>query len=361
MVKNKTISQKSSNNPKPSSKSKKKKQINYKNIAIACFLLLILTLSSIAFYISNKTGKTNKNNNKSIYVSAEKKKDVASKSKKEKIAKNSDKKTSNQSAKEKSNENSDLNKFISATKEWQPVNAELTKATDKFKNLVYGGAPITKGEVTVLENLPYYTGYCEKRKNPLWVGYRLDPYKGQNKLPRPGGFTKDKRTKAKIDPKIYSKLGYDRGHLCPNSAIAARYGKQGQKETFLMSNICPQKPNLNRKVWERLERLEENYANRFNGIYIITGPIFDEHIELMDRKVEIPDAFFKILIDEDKGKVRVLPFIFPQNVTGKEILNDYITSVDEIEKQTGLDFFAPMNDEFENKLEAYIPAKSLWN
>ena len=34
---------------------------------------------------------------------------------------------------------------------------------------------------------------------------------------------------------------------------------------------------------------------------MITGPIFDEDIETLDSGVEIPDAFFKIVIDEVDG------------------------------------------------------------
>lgn len=253
------------------------------------------------------------------------------------------------------------NKFVSPAKEWQPINPGLRVATNNFKNLVYGGSPVTIQNLNILENLSYYSAYCERRKNPIWVAYRLDAHKGQNKLQRPPKFVTDFRTKSKVNQNIYAKTGYDRGHMCPNSAIAARYGKQGQMETFLMSNICPQKPDLNRKVWERLERLEEAYANKFGGIWVITGPIFDQHVELLNHQIEIPDAFFKILIDEDKGKVRVLPFIIPQNVTGKEILNEYLTSVDEIEKQTNLDFFNSMDDEYESKLESYVPGKTMWN
>lgn len=251
--------------------------------------------------------------------------------------------------------------FVSPAREWQPISPGLREATNRFKNLVYGGAPVTKHAVTILQNTPYYSAYSESRRNPLWVGYYLKAHKTNGRLPRPMGFITDYRTKAKVDQKVYTRTGYDRGHMCPNAAIASRYGKQGQIETFLMSNICPQKPELNRKTWERLERLEEAYANKFDGIYVLTGPIFDEHVEIMNKQVEIPDAFFKILVDEDKGKIRVLPFIVPQNVTGKEILNEFLTSVDEIEKRTGLDFFSSMDKECEAKLESYVPGKTMWN
>lgn len=336
-------------------------------------IVIIFSVCVAIFYAIkvDKGGKPNKS--KTVYISAkEKSKKKQSKSEAEKND-IKPKKEKGSSKKEKSDSDkadgrvipaktSDglLNKLIYNAKEWQPINSGLKEATKAYENIVYGGIPITKHELTILKNKVYYSAYSEKRRNPLWVAYRLDLCEKRNKLSRPSGFQTDFRTKAKVDQKTYSKAGYDKGHMCPNSAIASRYGKEAQKETFLMLNICPQKPLLNREVWERLERLEDGYANKFDSIYVITGPIFDEHVELLKKTVEIPDSFFKILVDEEKGKMRVLPFIIPQNVTGKEVLNDYLTSVDDIEKKTGLDFFAPLDDEYENKLESYIPEPTLW-
>ena len=362
------------NKPKPFVNKPKKKEQS-PALMIGIFIFVILLACGLLFFLFKKPFSKNSNTpkNKTVYVKAEKEKEkleVKTYTDKEEAkpsqSGNNSKKppssnTSNSNQKSFQNSSQYTNKFVSSARERQPINPGLREATNRFKNLVYGGKPSTILDLNILENSSYYSAYSEKKRNPLWVGYRLDVFKGQNKLPRPGGFHPDFRTKARIDQKVYSKTGYDRGHMCPNSAIAARYGKKGQIETFLMSNICPQKPDLNRKVWERLERLEEGYANKFGGIWIITGPIFDQHVEILNHQVEIPDAFYKILIDEDKGKVRVLPFIVPQNVTGKEILNEFLTSVDEIEKQTGLDFFTPMDKEFQDKLESFVPPKTMWN
>ena len=367
------------NKPKPFVSKPRKKEIS-PALMVGIFIFVIALFAGLLFVLFKKpfSSNTNQQKNKTVYVKAEKeheKLEVKTYTDKEltKSPQPSDSPQKSQYSKSQYS-NSQYsksksvtttpqyqNKFVSSAREWQPINPGLREATNRFKNLVYGGKPNTIFDLNILENSSYYSAYSEKRRNPLWVGYRLDAFKGQNKLTRPGRFLTDFRTKAKIDQRVYSKTGYDRGHMCPNSAIAARYGKKGQMETFLMSNICPQKPELNRKVWERLERLEEGYANKFGGIWIITGPIFDQHVEILNHQVEIPDAFFKILIDEDKGKVRVLPFIVPQKVTGKEILNEFLTSVDEIEKQTGLDFFTPMEKEFQDKLESFVPPKTMWN
>jgi endonuclease G len=147
--------------------------------------------------------------------------------------------------------------------------------------------------------------------------------------------------------------------MAPNSAISSQYGRQAQLETFLMTNICPQSPDLNRKIWQKLEKLETEYAQNFETVWVITGPVFDEHIQQLKNGIEIPDAFFKILFDEQQGNLRTLAFLIPQTVTGKEPIEKFITSIDEIERLSGLDFLAPLSDKNEDQLEAAV-ANSLW-
>ena len=241
-----------------------------------------------------------------------------------------------------------------------PIEPALIAATEETHNLVFGGFPKTSSAtVLLLKNIAYYSGYCDDRRNPLWVGYRLNAKDSGMKLKRPSGFKTDMRTRSRISHKDFSKTGYDRGHMAPNSAIALRFGLDAQLETFLLSNIVPQAPELNRKVWQRLEKLEDEYANRLETVWVITGPIFDEHIQTIANNIEIPDAFYKIIFDDDRGELRTLAFLHPQPVTGKEPIESFLTSIDEIEKLTGLDFLWPLTDEIEDRLEALTPAK-LW-
>lgn len=58
-----------------------------------------------------------------------------------------------------------------------------------------------------------------------------------------------------------------------------------------MSNICPQKPKLNRQVWELLESTEiRDYAVRFEEIWVTDGPIFDDQREKLPAGVDRHDA-----------------------------------------------------------------------
>ena len=229
-----------------------------------------------------------------------------------------------------------------------------------YRAYLYGGLPKTSQEVKLLQNKGYLVGYSEIHKDPAWVAYRLYKVENPPTLPRPTKFSTDLRTLARVKTTDYTNTGYDRGHMAPNHAIATRYGEDAQLETFLLSNICPQKPNLNRKVWEHLEATEaDDYANRFEEIWVIDGPIFNDPPEKLPAGVDVPRAFFKILVDEVAGKPRMLAFIMPQGVKGDEKPRAFLTSVQEIEKETGLDFFSDLPKEEEQKLEAET-ARDMW-
>jgi endonuclease G len=242
-----------------------------------------------------------------------------------------------------------------------PIEPALAEQTRLHNNQIYGGEPKTASQtkLLLLRNIGFYAGYCDERRNPLWVAYRLDAKDFEHRLSRPKGFSIDHRTLARVEPKEYAKSGYDRGHLAPNSAIATRFGREAQLETFKMSNIVPQTPELNRRIWQRLEKLEEDCANNRGSIWVITGPVFDEHIKTIGNNIEVPDAFFIIIVDEEQEGIKTLAFLIPQTVTGKEPIEHFLTSIDEIEKLTKLDFFWPMSDQLEDKLESST-ASRLW-
>lgn len=209
----------------------------------------------------------------------------------------------------------------------------------------------------VLRNNGFILGYSDLRGNPLWVMYSLHPVEdnGQN-LRRPRHFSADWRGLDRVSHESYSGSGYDRGHMAPNYAMSRLYGAAAQADSFLMTNITPQKANLNQKWWQRLESVEiDHFARRFGQVWVVTGPIFDDSIERLKSawQVEIPDAFYKIYVTQpEPGKLAALAFLVPQTVHGKEPLDDYLSNIDTIEAKTGLDFFPDLDDTVEAQLEA---------
>ncbi len=236
----------------------------------------------------------------------------------------------------------------------------IIAATRETENHVYAGLPRAlrkESEYQLLKNTSFWTGYSEYRQNPLWSAYRLGAEEKGIAAGRISHFKSDARLRDPVSHSDYAKTGYDRGHLAPNSGIATRYGDVGQLETFVMSNVCPQKPDLNRKVWETIERLEDDkWGNSLGEVYVITGPVFDQDRRFLPTKkrsdIEIPDAFFKVIVDETSTDARLLAFLVPQDVTGKEKPEQFLVTVDEIEKLSGLDLFPAMSEARQNRLES---------
>ena len=64
-------------------------------------------------------------------------------------------------------------------------------------------------------------------------------------------------------------------------------------------------------------------------------------------------------MDEVDGRPRVLAFIMPQAPGASKGLSDFLTTIDRIEQETGLDFLCELPDDVEDRLEAHKEAK-LW-
>ena len=209
----------------------------------------------------------------------------------------------------------------------------------------------------VLRNDAFLIGYSETHKNPLWVGYWVtDQTQRFGKRPR---FEADWRTLSYVQYHDYTGSKYNRGHLAPNYLIGSRYGRAAQKETFLMSNITPQKSRFNQKIWQRLEEVSaDKFTQHFQRFYVVTGPIFDDtppslHNRDGDTGIAIPSAFYKIFIHPNsEGAPSVLAFLMPQDAPPRASLSDYVTHIDAIEARTQIDFFHALPDEIEEQIEA---------
>ncbi|PMR76639.1 DNA/RNA non-specific endonuclease [Billgrantia endophytica] len=212
----------------------------------------------------------------------------------------------------------------------------------------------------VLRNDGFLVGWSDVRVNPLWVSYLLHEVEDPSAGPRPD-FRRDWRTLWPIAVDSYFGSGYDRGHLAPNYAIAVVHGRDAQHQSFLMSNISPQRPDLNRRLWQRLEEVViDHFVPRFGVVQVITGPVFPERFmdNVFNRVglVEIPEAFYKIIVVPTEEPM-ALAFIMPQEVRGDEPLDDYLVSIDEVEARTGLNFFPRLPDEAASILEGEVVAE----
>ncbi len=233
--------------------------------------------------------------------------------------------------------------------------------------LVLAGTPLADRRLTFLENDAYLVGYDEQRGNPAWCAYRV--FEVKKEAPeRPESFETDRRTRARVATELYVRSGFDRGHMAPNHAIAVCYGAAAQAQTFLMSNVVPQRHGLNAGVWKSLEqRVLKRYTRQFGDVWVLCGPVYysDNPKRLAAKKrgvvPAIPDAFFLIVVDREEasGALRSLAFLVPHEDSPKNDPKRYLVSIDAVEQATGLDFFSRLPETAQAALEGRV-AKTAW-
>lgn len=202
-------------------------------------------------------------------------------------------------------------------------------------------------------NHHYYSlSYNEQMEQPEWVAYILKPSHIKYIDRKRPFFIKDKSVKTKsADYRNYKKSGYDKGHLCP--AGDRRFSAEAFKETFLTSNISPQNHQFNAGIWNRLEQKTRYWAKKYGTLYVVTGGVLtDNNLKRIGReKVAVPKRFYKILLHKNGNKYKAIAFLIQAKDSNKPLYS-FVTSIDTIEKLTGIDFFYQLPDSIENKIEA---------
>ena len=223
------------------------------------------------------------------------------------------------------------------------------------------------GSYHVLVNQGYLSGYDAGIQDPRWVETRFFAVANPTSAGRPEGFSTDERIEPEyqVNTHYWTKSGYDRGHMAPNWGVSICYGRQAQVETFLLTNIIPQTPALNRGLWETLEKIISNdYAERFGQVWVICGPIFGSNLgTLKDGKVLIPDECYKIVLRVDQnGTPHTLAFEMPQDLPmghQQPDLIQYLTSITKIEQDTGIGFFPDLPEPTRTVVENDVESR-LW-
>ncbi|SDB88270.1 DNA/RNA non-specific endonuclease [Williamwhitmania taraxaci] len=193
--------------------------------------------------------------------------------------------------------------------------------------------------------------YSETYEQPVWVAYTLNLAKLIRKAKRSDSFQADRDiSTGSATNKDYTHSGYDKGHMAPAADMA--YSAEAMKESFLFSNISPQKPKFNRGIWKELEEETRSWCREFGEIYITTGPIFTKVLERIGpNKVAVPSKYFKTVLLYTKNQYWAIGFIIPNEGTSKPI-SSYMVPVDSVEKATGLNLYFNLPDDIEDEVES---------
>lgn len=197
----------------------------------------------------------------------------------------------------------------------------------------------------------YSLSYNETHEQAEWVAYELKrEHLSRNQFKRPY-FISDTSIKTKsADWRNYKNSGYDKGHLCP--AADRKFSKNSHDNTFLTSNISPQNHDFNAGIWNRLEQKTRYWANKYDGVFVVTGGILNDTSKTIGHEnVTVPSYFYKILLDNSNGETKMIAFLIPHKDSHKP-LYQFVVSVDSIETLTGIDFFEDLDDKQKTVLEA---------
>jgi endonuclease G len=219
----------------------------------------------------------------------------------------------------------------------------------------------------IIFNRHYVVGYSYYFRQAKWALEIVDPNKEDvTTVDRSDNFRSDYRIPKmfRADKQDYKGSGHDRGHLVASADL--RDTKIQNSETFLLSNMSPQKPLFNRGIWKDIESRVRSLDAQENILetFVISGPIFNfdqavTTIGVDDKNtvtLPVPHEYFKsILAETSTGRLKIWSFIFPNEETDDAIEN-YQVKTTKIEKKAGILLWerlvGPEIDKEKNKINA---------
>ncbi len=203
----------------------------------------------------------------------------------------------------------------------------------------------------ILVRKAYTVSYNKETKCPNWVAWELTSSHADGDLPRDSKYYEDEDVpfpRATNDD--YRGSGWTRGHMCP--AGDNKWDVNAMRESNLLTNMCPQHASLNSGLWNVIERDCRKWAKVYGESSIVCGPVFlnREHETIGMNKVVVPEAFFKVIL-RLKPEPSAIGFVVRNN-EGKKKKDQFVNTVDDVERITGIDFFPALPDDIENVVES---------
>lgn len=238
--------------------------------------------------------------------------------------------------------------------------AEVQDSVPSVRNADLLELPFMAGD-NIVWHKAFNLSYNSEDLIPDWVAYELLASELEGDVPRQKGFCPDPLVKGRqACDSDYTASGYDRGHMAP--AADMKFDETAMRESFFLSNVCPQNHNLNSGVWNDLEMQVRNEARYYGRVWVVAGPYTGsaKYGSIGRNGVRVPDAFFKALLTVDReGNYRSVAFLFP-NEAGRRKLSEYAMSVNELEELTGIDFFYNLDPAVQEQVEDVYDCWNDW-
>lgn len=235
----------------------------------------------------------------------------------------------------------------------------------------------------------YSLEWNKAKKHAQWVAFEFNKDNCAKNVQRSKDFLPDSDLpeSMRIDNSYHTNDGFDRGHLCASDDRV--YSAEANQQTFYFSNMSPQFNEFNAGFWQALESEVQTWGSltakgNYDKVYVAKGGTVDKLLVnyvgtnkgqdgvipktdadgLTVKGLPCPAYYFMAVLAQKGDSYQAIGFIAPhsqsltplaggENFTVAD-LKKYAVSVDELEKQTGIDFFCNLPDAVEASVEANL-------
>ena len=215
----------------------------------------------------------------------------------------------------------------------------------------------------IIERPQYVISYSDKLNSARWASWYIDKdcygpvkrFSGQfiTDTTLPENYTV-------IRHSDYTNSGFDRGHLVRSEERTQTV--EDNKATFFLTNVIPQRPELNRNIWLQLENYCKKLAKEESKqLFVVAGGEYSNKPRRINKKVAIPRNCWKVVLVLDSGKTvndidtntQIIAVMMPNNKRIKKTENweKFLTTAREIEQSTGFNFFSNINFDIQEIIE----------
>ena len=204
------------------------------------------------------------------------------------------------------------------------------------------GMPNSRMPIRPLLQPSYINLFNERSQQTACIAIRLDDTK-RKKADTDGSLQIDARI-PRLSPQTMTLGEWRPQPIAPAIALIGQHGERGAIDAKLATNYAPMTEAYADGVWKKvMHEFTQRYPKRFGEVWIYLGPAYLPESSNFGSAISPPDAFYIIAFDlTDEGGLRALSLLIPTDAESKN-LNNYLSSIAEIEKLTGLQFLPELD------------------
>ncbi|WP_454868459.1 DNA/RNA non-specific endonuclease [Pseudomonas farris] len=192
-----------------------------------------------------------------------------------------------------------------------------------------------------------------------WVAYKITKETSASGRPRNWKTDPDVPAGETLNPVDYKgasvALKINRGH---QANLASMGGVSDWQTLNYLTNITPQKTDLNQGAWARLEDKERNLSKApdVDAVYVATGPLYEKNIGSLPgtNKIHtIPSGYWKVIFTgSTPANGLYAAFIMEQSTPRSANFCDFQVTVNEIEERSGLTLWSGLPQDVQANLKS---------